>query len=131
MAPGTDPVPSSGESKAKMILGDRYLQFTHVGNYIGMPMEGVSLESFDNSTKELTSIWIDNMGTGMMVMKGKISDDMKTLTYNGTMVDPMSGENLAVRQISEMVNDNTIKMEMFMTSMGTEFKSMEILYTRK
>lgn len=131
MAPGTEPTTSTGEAVGEMILGGRYLKFAHKGSYMNMPMEGMSLESYDNSKKELTSIWIDNMGTGMMVMKGTISEDMKTFEYSGTMFDPMSKSEMKVRQVSKIIDDNKMQMEMFMTYMDQEFKSMEIVFTRK
>lgn len=131
MAPGTEPTSSTGEAVGEMILGGRYLKFTHTGNYMNMPMEGMSLESYDNSKKELTSIWIDNMGTGMMVLKGAISDDFKTLEYSGTIFDPISKSDMKVRQVSKMLDDNKMQMEMFMTYMDQEFKNMEIIFTRK
>jgi len=38
---------------------------------MGMPFEGMGLDGYDNASKEYISIWIDNMGTGIMYMKGK------------------------------------------------------------
>lgn len=131
MAPGTEPAVSTGETSIKMILGGRYLQMTHKGVVMGMPTEGMSIESYDNDKKEFTSIWIDNMGTGMMISKGTISDDMKTINYSGLMYDPMSGSDIKTRQVSTMVDENTMKFEMFQEFNGAEFKSMEILYNRK
>jgi hypothetical protein len=35
-----------------------------------MPFEGISTLGYDNAKKTFFSTWIDNMGTGMMVMEG-------------------------------------------------------------
>ena len=67
----------------------------------------------------------------MMISKGTISDDMKTINYSGLMYDPMSGSDIKTRQVSTMVDENTMKFEMFQEFNGAEFKSMEILYKRK
>jgi hypothetical protein len=46
------------------------------------------------------------------------------------MTDPSTGKEMDVKQTFTVVNDNTQKMEMFMTQDGKEFKTMEIMLTR-
>ena len=130
-AQGSEPIVSEGSCKMEMVLGGRYLKSTNTGDYMGMPFEGISIEAFDNATKEFSSIWIDNFGTGMMMMKGKWDDATKTLTYTGTMVDPMLKKGVPVREVYTIVDDNKFTLEMFTNGPdGQEFKNMEIVYTR-
>lgn len=129
--PDTPAEKATSTADIKMILGGRYQEMNYKGNMMGMPFEGKGTLAFDNSTKEYISTWIDNMGTGMMVMKGKMGSDNKTLTLNGEMVDPVSGKAKPFKEIYTIVDANTRKMEMFDVSGGKEFKNMEILMTRK
>ena len=131
MAPDAPPTKSTASVINKMILGGRYQESRHTGNFMGMPFEGVSLLGYDNAKKIFVSSWIDNMGTGIMNMQGKWDEKTKTITFTGTTTDPASGKDLPVRETFTYIDNNKQKMEMFMTHEGKEYKSMEIVFTRK
>lgn len=131
MSPDAEPVKSEGSVSAEMIMGGRYLMMKHTGTMFGMPFEGMSIEGFDNATKKFNSVWVDNFGTGMMTSTGTLSDDGKTISYVGYMVDPATGGNLTVRQIVHMNDDGSMNFEMYMPHEGTEYKSMEIQFVRE
>jgi hypothetical protein len=131
MTPGAPPVKNTGTAVNKMILGGRYQQSTHTGNWDGMPFEGQSTVAYDNLTKKYISTWIDNMGTGLMVMEGTYDASTKTINMKGKMVDPMSGKEVNVRETLKMIDNDNQLMEMFCEKNGKEFKNMEIRSTRK
>jgi hypothetical protein len=115
----------------EMILGGRYQKSTYTGNVMNMPMEGMSLLAYDNAAKEFYSIWIDNMGTGMMTSKGKYDEATKMVDMKGTYVDPMTGKEEPFRQTMQNIDDNHQVMEMFMFMEGKEYKNMHIDLTRQ
>ncbi|KOS06038.1 hypothetical protein AM493_08295 [Flavobacterium akiainvivens] len=129
--PGAQPQKATTTADVKMLFDGKYQEGNYKGNVMGLPFEGKSLISFDNAAKEFTSIWIDNMGTGMMVMKAKPGKDAKVLNFTGTMVNPVDGKPTPFREVYTIVDANTRKMEMFDTKNGKEFKSMEIVMKRK
>ena len=132
MAPGAPVQKNTATCINKMILGGRYQSSAHTGSFNGMPFEGISTVAFDNAKKTFTTTWIDNMGTGIMVMEGKWDDKTKTLNTKGKETDPMTGKDMMVRETLQIIDDDTQKMEMFMTPAGgKEYKSMEIMLTRK
>jgi hypothetical protein len=132
MDPSAPPTVSKSKAVNKMILGGRYQEAKHTGNMMGMPFEGVSTLAYDNAKKEFVSTWVDNMGTGIMVLKGSWDDGSKTLTLKGTTVDPSTGKDCEVRETMKIVDDKHQVMEMYMTpSGGKEVKSMEIKSTKK
>jgi Protein of unknown function (DUF1579) len=132
MAPGTPVQKNTATCVNKMILGGRYQTSAHTGSFNGMPFEGISTVAYDNAKKKFITTWVDNMGTGIMVMEGNWDDKTKTLHTKGKQTDPMSGKDMDVRETFQIIDDNTQKIEMFMTPAGgKEFKSMEILFTRK
>lgn len=131
MGPDVKPEKYTSTADIKMIMGGRYQESAYKGDMMGMPFEGKSTLAFDNTTEEYTSTWIDNMGTGMMVMRGKMSPASQKMVLKGEMVDPVSGKAKPVREVYSVVDENTRKMEMFDNHNGTEYKSMEIVMTRK
>lgn len=128
--PDSDPMSSSGTAKGEMILGGRYLKLTTSGEVWGMKMEGMSLEAFDNAKQRFYSIWIDNLGTGMMYSDGSYDEATGEIIYEGHMVDPMTSQNISVMNRTKFVGEE-MHFEMWLDHMGMVFKSMEIVYTRK
>jgi hypothetical protein len=132
MAPGAPPQKHTSSCVNKMIMGGRYQTSTHTGTFEGMPFEGVSTTGYDNAKKKFVSTWIDNMGTGIMIMEGQWNDNTKTLELKGKQTDPASGKEMNVRETFKIIDDDTQKMEMYMTPVGgKEYKSMEITFKRK
>lgn len=132
MGPDAPPQTENSVSTIKMIMGDRYQETMYDGNMMGMPFTGRGLLAYDNATEEFITTWIDNMGTGIMVLRGKHDKDNKTTTMTGEMVDPITKKNIAVREVYTIVDENTRKMEMYHDrGDGNEYKSMEIIMTRK
>lgn len=116
----------------KMVLGGRYQESTHKGTVMGMPFEGKSTLAYNNTTQEYVSTWIDNMGTGIIIMKGHFNDKTKSINFEGKVVDPLTRKEKKVREIYTYIDDNTQKMEMFDTGYdGKEFKNMEAILKRK
>jgi hypothetical protein len=130
---GAAPTTSTGESSNKMVLGGRYQMINFKGNMMGMPFEGMAITGYDNVKKKFVSTWIDNMGTGVMNMEGTWDEGSKSMTLNGTMLDPATGKTCNLKEVFTMVDDDHQTMEMWGPDMktGKQFKNMEIKYTRK
>ncbi len=132
MDPSAPPTKNTGTAVSKMILGGLYQESTHVGTFNGMQFEGRSIMAFDNVKKKFLNTWIDMMGSGIMMMEGTWDEANKTIHFTGKQVDPVSGQDMDVRETLKFVDDNTQFMEMFMKYPGgEEFKTMEIKSTRK
>lgn len=130
MAPGQEPMTTEGKAKFEVLLGGRYVQMNVNGSIMGMPFEGIGVNGYDNASKKYVSSWIDNMGTSIMFLEGTMDPATNVLTYTGTMVDPMTGKNLQIRQTIKGETADKFIMEMYDTKEGVENKSMEIVYTR-
>ena len=131
MDPAAPPSTSTGTVTNRMVMGGRYQQGTYKGQMNGMPFEGVSTLGYDNAEKVFVSTWMDNMGTGIMYMKGKMDDATKTINFNGTMVDPATGKECKVREVVSFPDDKTQKMEMYGDQGGKEMKWMEMTMAKK
>ncbi len=130
MAPGMDPIKSEGTCTNSMIMGGRYQESNFNSDFQGMPMLGKSILSYNNDTQRFTSIWIDNFGTGMMVLTGTMSTKGNAILFEGMMYDPMMKKDIKVTETYTYIDKNTEKMEMFSFADGEAFKTMEIIFTR-
>ena len=92
MSPDAPPTKSTTTSTNKMIMGGRYQQSSHQGNMMGQPFEGQSTVGYDNIKKVFVSTWIDNAGTGIMVLSGPWDAATKSMTLTGKMVNPSAGD---------------------------------------
>lgn len=116
------------KSSAEMIYGDRILAFDYKSNWDGMPFEGRGFMAFDNMKKKVQSVWISNMGTGIMWSEGTMSDDGKTLTLHGTHDTPAG--SMPNRMVWTCNADGTLLLESW-TKMGDkEMKDMSMRYNR-
>ena len=130
MTPSAEPMVVEGTATYEMILGGRYLKTVHNGTMMGMPFEGMNLQGFDNATNKFTSVWFDNLGTGISVSTGIYEAKRNSIFFTGSMVDPVSGEDIEYKQIVKFIDDNHQVFEMYTQYEGKEYKSMEVDVTR-
>jgi len=115
----------------RMILGGRYQEADYKGTMMGQPFEGKSTLAYNNASEEYTTTFIDNMGTGMMVAMGRYDESKKSMELKGEMVNPVNGKKTPYREVYTIVDPKTRKMEMYDVKNGSEYKSMEIVMTKK
>lgn len=131
---GSTPEISQESTTNTMIMGGRYQQGVHAGTMMGQPFEGRSLLAYDNARRTFISTWVDNMGTGLMVMEGPWDEITKSITMKGMAVDPSAGtgKQVPVKEIFKIIDDKNQVMEMYGNAPdGKEFKMMEIKYNRQ
>lgn len=133
MTPGAEPEVSKGENTSKVILGGRFLKSYYKGTMMGMPFEGISITGYDNFKKEYVTMWIDNAGTGIYQTSGTLDKASKTRTETGLWDDFMTGGKSKVKWVTKIIDDNKYQFDMYGADpkTGKEFKSGQIIYTRK
>ena len=130
MTPDSQPETSKGTTETKWVMGGRFLQHTAMGTAMGQPFEGMGLTGFDNGKQTYQTIWMDNMGTGMVLGEGTYDPGKKQLTDHGRFTDPMIGQR-SYRGVVTFVDDVHYRYEMYVADKhGKEFRMMEIVYTR-
>ncbi len=130
-APGAPPSTMEGTSENRWVMGGRYLEQRFSGSFSGMPFEGLGYTGYDNVRKEYWGTWMDNMSTGMMMTTGSADADGKTWTFNGTMTDPMTGQEGPVQEKVIVHSNDHHVFEMYALGPDGLYKTMEIQYTRK
>ena len=129
--PNGKPEKSTSVANIKMILGGRYQESNYQGKIMGAPFEGKSTLAYNNASKEYTTTFIDNMGTGIMIASGKYDESTKSMELKGDVVNPVTGKKTPYREVYTIVDPTTRKMEMYDVKDGAEYKSMEIVMKKK
>jgi hypothetical protein len=132
MDPAQEPEVSEGVSEAKMIMDGRFLGQSFTGTAMGKSFIGKGIYGYDNMKKEYTSIWFDNMATGIMVSAGQYDGETNRLKEEGSMSCPITNEtNRWYRAITTFVDADHYTYETYMKDKdGKEFMAMQISYTR-
>jgi hypothetical protein len=138
MAPGAPPTESTGTAVRKSVMEGRYLTGDYTGKFKmpgadgkmkEMNFQGMSMDAYDNVKKKFISGWVDNMGTGIMIIEGTYDAATKTFTYTGE-AEMMPGMKSKMRQVIKMPDKDHMSMEFFEDRGQGETKSMEITYKR-
>jgi hypothetical protein len=131
MKPNDQPQSSDGEAESKLVLGGRYLQTEMHGKFMGQDYEGMGYDGYDNALGEYVSTWMDNMGTGIMFIKGKMDPATKVVSYEGKMVNPQTKKEEDSWATFTQTDADHQKFEMFAKAKGKKFKTMEMTYERE
>ena len=132
MKPGDEPMMSTGTQKATLIFDGRYVKFNYEGMMGGQKFSGLEIIGYDMFQNKYTSWWIDSMSTSFIVTTGTLDMSGKVLTETGMVPDPMTGKLQKVKNVTTFMEDGKYKFEMYMAGPdGKEFKSMELVATRK
>lgn len=131
--PESEPSESTGTSEIQWILGGRYIQQTTKGMAMGQEFEGMGFMGYDNAKKEYVSVWVDNMGTGVMTGTGTYDPATKTFEDKGTFSCPVEDEkDKPYRTVTTINGPDQFTFEMFAAGPdGNEARMMEIVYNRK
>jgi Protein of unknown function (DUF1579) len=132
MDPAAPPTKAKATNVQTSMLNGLYVTGKFTSTMMGMPFQGQSTMGYDNAKKDFVSTWVDNMGSGIVVMRGTYDEATKTLNLKGKQTDPVTGKDANIREEMKMVDDNTYTMAMYGDGMdGKEMKFMEGTFKRK
>lgn len=132
MSADAEPQVTEGTTETKWIMDGRFIESVTKGEAMGKSFEGRAIMGYDNVKEEYTSIWLDNMSTGIMHSTGEYDEASKTLTEKGQFTCPMTGEkDKEFRGEMKWIDDDHYTYEMYQKGEdGEEFKSLDIQYER-
>lgn len=128
MTPGAGPIESAGTSVNTLIMGGRYLQ-----SEFSMPdFEGRGFVGFDRVRNEHVSAWLDSMGTGISLARGKADEGGRRLEVFADDIDCATRQPVSHRMVTRYLSSDEHVWEMFATlTGGVEHQVMEITYRRR
>jgi len=130
MQPGAEPIVSKGTSERTMMLGGRVMTEKVVAEMMGAPFEGHGMAGFDNVSKKHWGTWNDNMMTGLATSSGTC-DAKGECEFTMSGWDPITGTLKSTRWTAEHGADRELHAMYDKGPDGKEFKTMELVYTRK
>jgi hypothetical protein len=125
---GSPPTTSTGTISFESLLGGRYLLGRYRMTFMGQPMEGLSIDGYDNAKQEYFSLWFDSMGTGFYEARGRASADGRTISHAGIM--EMGPMEIPARSETVYLDKDTVRFTMWHSTGGQETKAMEMEYKR-
>lgn len=130
--PDAAPTEEAGTAKFELLMGGRYLKQTWSGTMMGMPVEGIGYNGFDNNRKLFVSIWMDTMSTGFLKITGNLSKDGRMLTQVGEMDEVMTGEiGKPVKWVTTWIGEDHFTFRGVEILYGEDMTVFEIEYKRK
>jgi hypothetical protein len=139
MAPNTQPMVSEGHAKFDSTMGGRFVTQDYTGKLsmpgadgktTEIPFKGHGVYAYNNVTKEYENIWYDSTATGIMLSTGK-KEANGDLVFTGTYDDAMSGQKKTAKSVIHHDGKDKMTYTMFdKNTDGTEFKNLEVVYTR-
>ncbi len=128
---GPEPTKSKATEVVKMIMNGLYQESNLSSTMMGMPFQGRSILAYDNAKKQFVLTWIDNFGSGILIMTGQYDDATKTMHFKGTQTDPLTGKDANIRQEQKFTDDDNYVLTMYGDGPdGKEAKFMEAIFKR-
>jgi len=132
MQPGAPPMTSKGICENEMILGGRFLRSTLKSEMMNAPFEGMSIDGYDNLNQKYVGIWMDTMGTMMLVFEGSADAAGRVRTSLTEHKDAMTGQMKKMKGVTTIVGDGEHRYEGFYeTPDGGWFRTLEVVYRRR
>lgn len=130
MDPSGEPMVSRGTSKTEWIMDGRFVRETVTGDFMGDPFHGMGLTGYNNVTGDYESAWIDDHTTQLYRYRGW-KDDEGRMVFVSESEDPVSGEMVKGRTVSEFLSDDEMVTRSYEDRGDGEVLTMELRYTRE
>jgi hypothetical protein len=132
MKPGDTHQESQGTSDNSWVFGGRFLRRDVKMAWDGHSIEAVGYTGYDNIRGEYQSVWLGDMGTGIMQGAGLSDAASNVIKESGHFSCPITGEKARwFRSEWKVVdNDHHTYTSYSKGPDGKEFKSVEEVYTR-
>jgi hypothetical protein len=129
MAPEGPWEESSATVTVQPILGGAAYQSSFDATMMGMPFEGIGIDSYNRELGQYESYWIDSMGAKSSMMTGNFEGEK--LVMQGE--DMMMGQKMWNRATSIKKSADEVHWSMETSTDGGEtwYESMQMVYTRK
>jgi hypothetical protein len=129
--PDASPHQSTGTSTIEWILGGRFLREEARGTLLGRAVAGLGILGYDTTRERFESFWVDTMSTGVYASTGKLEDDGRSVSLEGTVDDPATGALARpVRYLLTKDGKDRFRFAIYDTSTGHPIKVMETAYER-
>lgn len=137
--PEAEGVLSTSIVTSEPILGGRFLLEHHApdpappDDAVSPPeYTGLTIRGYDNQKRAHTLVWLDSMGTHMLIGESVPGDDPDTITYMARYTDPLDLEVKRLKLVHERRDDDTYAITLY-EDLGRNawFRHVESVATRR
>lgn len=128
--PDAEPMVTQATSTIEWVMDGRFMKETVESEFMGQPFHGVGFTGYNNAAGHYESSWMDNHSTALYRYEGKMDDEGR-LVFKTETIDPVSGETVKQKSVSEFVSDDEMIARGYEVRDGEEVRTMEIHYKRK
>lgn len=126
-----EPAISRLDFEGRVICEGKFLEGSVRGEMMKKNYEAHTVIGYDNIKRKFIKTWLDNLGTGILILEGTMDEQTKTIDFLGTTLDPLTRQPLKVHQVMKLISPDKYILEVYREGKdGMEFKSMEITATR-
>ena len=119
-------------STARWTLGDRFLERTFDGRFMGQPFAALCITGYDDAAKHYVACWMDSATTAMLPLAGTLDPVTKALTLTGSMkLTDIPGTSLDIRSVIVMDDADSLRYEISIGRFGVWVKAHEIELRRQ
>jgi hypothetical protein len=115
-------------SSHQMLLGGRFLEMKQKGDMMGMAYEATMTIGYNTIDQKFAMTTITNMGTGTLSLFGDWDNVHTKATLFGSLTNPVSKQNIQVKQIIEFKDSDTVVIESYDTE-GDQAEKKTVVYT--
>lgn len=130
MEPGAEPAVTQAASTVEWVMDGRFVKETVESEFMGQPFHGVGYTGYNNVAGEYEATWMDNHSTALYRYTGHV-DDQGRMVFHSESVDPVTGETVQEKGVSEFVSDDEMIVRSYRLEDGEEVLTMELRYERK
>jgi hypothetical protein len=125
---GNPPLVINIPSSHQMLLGGRFLEMKQKGDMMGMAYEATMTIGYNTIDQKFAMTTITNMGTGTLSLFGDWDSVHKKATLFGSLTNPVSKQNIQVKQIIKFIDSDTVVIESYDTE-GNQAEKKTVVYT--
>lgn len=115
------------ERDGNMMMGGKFLNMHVMGIMANEAYEANATIGYDNVKRKFVKTWYDNFGSSILVLEGDYDEKTKSITYEGSTLDPLTRVPVKIRQVQKNPDPTTQTLEVFtLDKEGKEIKTMEI-----
>ncbi|HKX46451.1 MAG TPA: DUF1579 family protein [Planctomycetota bacterium] len=131
MAPGGEPLLSTGSMTSQWVLDGRFLEQRYTGDFGGMTFQGRGYWGYSNLERTYQGIWIDSGSTGVAYQAGYAEAEGQRFVMLGREIDPVTEAEVGVRNEIAIEGPDKHTYTRFVEVTGQEsHMAMRITYTR-
>lgn len=128
--PDAEPMVTQATSTIEWVMDGRFLRETVESEFMGQPFHGVGYTGYNNVAGRYEASWMDNHSTALYRYEGQM-DDQGRLVFHTESKDPVSGETVKQKSVSEFLSDDEMVSRAYELRDGEEVLTMELHYKRK